>query len=91
MRLELESHQVLLCIQAACLNVWPAHQSRASGSGTRAFRYAAAGKPGEEQVVELFAPASVELLGRVAEQEEVALERQRRFTLDHLARDAHRH
>jgi hypothetical protein len=31
------------------------------------------------------------LLGRVAEQEEVALERQRRFTLDHLARDAHRH
>ncbi len=86
-RLELEAQHLLLCIQACCLNVWPAHQSRASGSGTRAFRYAVAGRPGDEEVVDLFAPAAAELVGRVGEQEEVALERQRRFTLNHLARD----
>ena len=89
-RLELETHDRLLCIQAACINVWPSHQARATRSGTKAFHYAAAGSPGEETLVDLFDPAPAELVGRVAEQEEVALERQRRFTLAHLSRDAHR-
>lgn len=67
-RRNLEERDLQICVNGACINVWPSSMARSMGGGLRAYRMTIGKQAHMKDLVDIFAMAEGGRLGTIAEQ-----------------------